>query len=248
MNIAPGPVAHTKWEIEEAAYKLRARGETALFDVIILALEQTDAAEGPGESIRAAVVLTDGQANTVTVRLDELVTVETRAETDITRWDGYAGSEAVDEHNVRRPASAVIGTGTRADLDNEVQVFFVAIGEDADLEVGRILAEATRAEFARAPEEDLAKVIEEFRTTSTLTRFHPSCWPPMAAAVRSNGTAKPHSQSCNSPPAIAPTRTAASPPVEITPSVLTADRAPRITPLKIYPCGTSPTGQFAFQG
>ena len=43
-----------------------------------------------------------------------------------------------------------------------IQVFFIAIGDDADLDVGRMLAEATGAEFQGVTEKDLASVLEEF--------------------------------------------------------------------------------------
>ncbi len=43
-----------------------------------------------------------------------------------------------------------------------VQVFFIGIGDDADLDVGGMLAGATDAEFQGVTEQDLAKVLEEF--------------------------------------------------------------------------------------
>ena len=45
---------------------------------------------------------------------------------------------------------------------NPIQVFFIGIGDDADLDVGRMLAEATGAEFQGVTEKDLAGVLEEF--------------------------------------------------------------------------------------
>ena len=44
--------------------------------------------------------------------------------------------------------------------DNPVQVFFLGFG-DADIHIGRILAQATHAEYLGSTEEDLAAVIEE---------------------------------------------------------------------------------------
>ncbi len=43
-----------------------------------------------------------------------------------------------------------------------IQIFYIGIGDDADLDVGRMLSEATGAEFQGAGEEDLAEVLEEF--------------------------------------------------------------------------------------
>jgi hypothetical protein len=43
-----------------------------------------------------------------------------------------------------------------------VQIFFIGIGAGADMHVGRLLSEATGAEFQGAAEDDLAEVLEEF--------------------------------------------------------------------------------------
>ena len=55
-------------------------------------------------------------------------------------------------------------TGIRLALETRrpAQIFFIGIGENVDLEVGRILAEASGAEYVASTEEDLAKVIEAF--------------------------------------------------------------------------------------
>jgi hypothetical protein len=43
--------------------------------------------------------------------------------------------------------------------NHNVQVFFVGFGE-ADIQIGRILAEATGAEYHGATEKDLAEILE----------------------------------------------------------------------------------------
>ena len=55
-------------------------------------------------------------------------------------------------------------TGIRLALETRypVQIFFIGIGEDVDLEVGRMLAEASGAEFQGTTEDDLAAVIARF--------------------------------------------------------------------------------------
>ena len=55
----------------------------------------------------------------------------------------------------------VIGTGLVSATRHGVQIFFIAIGE-ADLDVGRMLAGATGAEFQGVAEDDLADLLEEF--------------------------------------------------------------------------------------
>ena len=57
----------------------------------------------------------------------------------------------------------MIGAGLEVDTrHNGIKVFFIGIGDDADLEVGRMLAEATGAEFQGVTEDDLANLLEEF--------------------------------------------------------------------------------------
>lgn len=56
----------------------------------------------------------------------------------------------------------VIGTELAFKTRHPVQIFFIGIGDDADLQVGRIIAQATGAEFQGVAEEDLARVLAEF--------------------------------------------------------------------------------------
>ena len=48
------------------------------------------------------------------------------------------------------------------DQECDVQVPYLGIGDDADVEVGRTLAQATGAEFQGVVEADLARLLEEF--------------------------------------------------------------------------------------
>lgn len=54
------------------------------------------------------------------------------------------------------------GAGLETETEHPIQIFFIGIGDDADLQVGRLLTEATGAEFQGVAEEDLAQVLEEF--------------------------------------------------------------------------------------
>ncbi len=56
----------------------------------------------------------------------------------------------------------VVGTGLVLTSHHPVQVFFIGIGNDADVEIGRLLAKATGPEFQGVTETDLAKVLAEF--------------------------------------------------------------------------------------
>jgi hypothetical protein len=55
----------------------------------------------------------------------------------------------------------VIGSHVVYTTANPIQIFFIGIG-DADLQIGRVLSEASGAEFLGVTEKDLAQVLEEF--------------------------------------------------------------------------------------
>ena len=56
----------------------------------------------------------------------------------------------------------VIGDKLAIVTQHPIQIFFIGIGDDADLDVGRMLAAATGAEFQGVTEQDLASLLEEF--------------------------------------------------------------------------------------
>lgn len=56
----------------------------------------------------------------------------------------------------------MVKAGSRERTPLTVQIFFLGIGDDVDMMNGRILADATGAEFPGVAEEDLANVLEEF--------------------------------------------------------------------------------------
>ena len=142
---------------------MRARGETALYDAIKRGIEMTDAAKGEEDAIRAVVVLTDGRANRCHTRLDDLIRMESSNERPIVRFGGCEDdAPAIDRNSVSVEKENIIGTGLVINTVHPVQIFFIGIGEDADIEVGRIIAEATGADFRGVAEEDLANLLEEF--------------------------------------------------------------------------------------
>ena len=162
-RIPVGPLADTGTAIVEAVDKMRARGETALYHAIKAGVEMTAAAEGDEDAIRAVVVLTDGRANRCQTRLDDLIEMESTSERPILQFGGCEGDpKAMDEHRLTVEREDIIGTKLAIETDPPVQIFFIGIGDDADLEAGRILAEATGAEFQGVTEEDLANLLEEF--------------------------------------------------------------------------------------
>ena len=127
---------------------MRARGSTALYDAIKEGIEMTDQAEGPEEAIRAVVVLTDGRANRGQVKLHDLIQMSSRDERQIQLFEGFDNDAwAVVADGGRIGKADLIGDGLAMASQHPIQIFFIGIGDDADLDVGRLLAEATGAEF-----------------------------------------------------------------------------------------------------
>ena len=162
-RIRVGPLMENGFEIADAAKDMRARGETALYDAIKAGIEMTDEAEGPADAIRAVVVLTDGRANRGQVKLDDLIRMSSRDERPVQRFGGFVNDAwAVAADGGRIEKADLIGDDLAMANRHPIQVFFIGIGDDADLDVGRMLAEATGAEFQGVTEKDLASVLEEF--------------------------------------------------------------------------------------
>ena len=161
--ITVGPLATKRFYIADAARAMKAAGGTALFDAIKVGIEMSDAAEGAADAIRGVVVLTDGRANEGRTRLHELVEAISDDEVRIASFAGtQSRSRARDIKGREIAPKDVIGMGLALNTRYPVQVFFIGIGSDADMNIGRILAEATGAEFQACAQKDLAKVLEEY--------------------------------------------------------------------------------------
>ena len=157
------PLAENRFIIADTVQEIRASGGTALYEAIKAGIYMTDAATGDPDAIRGVVVLTDGRANYGQTRLDNLIQMMSRNEIPIRQFGGLENDpSAVDERGGRVNREDVIGTGLALETRHPIQIFFIAIGDDADIQVGRMLAEATGAEFQGATEKDLAQVLEEF--------------------------------------------------------------------------------------
>jgi hypothetical protein len=84
-------------------------------------------------------------------------------EIPIQQFRGFQDDQAaVDEQGRHIDKKDIIGTTLDIEVHHPVQIFFIGIGEDADMEVGRMLAEATGAEFQGTTKKDLAGVLEAF--------------------------------------------------------------------------------------
>jgi hypothetical protein len=157
------PIGVNRFEIANAVRGMRAGGETALYDAIRAGIEMTDAVPGGDNDIRAVVVLTDGVATGGNAGLTDVVRLSSRDERPIPRFGGFSASPDPAEEDGRRvPKRDLMGTGLAMETQHRILIFFVGIGKDADMEIGRMLAEATGATFEGAAEKDLAAVLQAF--------------------------------------------------------------------------------------
>lgn len=161
IPVASLPV--NRFEIANAVRELTAQGSTALYDAIKTAVRMTDAATGEEDAIRGVVVLTDGQANRGQTGLHGVIQLMSKSEIPIQQFRGFQEDQTgVDETGKRVGRKDIIGTALNMDVRYPVQIFFIGIGGNADMEVGRMLAEATGAEFQGTTEKDLSGVLEAF--------------------------------------------------------------------------------------
>jgi Ca-activated chloride channel homolog len=162
-NVVPvGPLGLNRYSIVNAVRNMRAQSDTALYDGIKSGIELTDQAMGDANAIRAVVVLTDGQANAGSTRLDFLVKMMSRNEIPIREFAGLQNESGIEEGGRVVGRQEIIGQGLAIGTNHPVQIFFIGVGADADMEVGRILSQATGAEFQGVTEKDLANLLEQF--------------------------------------------------------------------------------------
>ncbi len=113
-------------------------------------------------AIRAVVVLTDGRANKGSTELDDIIQIMSRDEVPIRQFGGMVDEPwALDARGAKVAKQDVIGIGQAMETDQPIQIFYIGIGDDADMEIGRLLAGATGAEFQGVTEQDLASLLEE---------------------------------------------------------------------------------------
>ena len=139
----------------DASRGFKASGETAMYDALAAAIRRVDESEGDENAIRGVVLMTDGKANQGSLRLYDLVRMTSTFETEI-RWSGWSNEPPPV------PAHTVIGDSLLIPTRHKIQVFFIGVGDEADMDVGRVLAQATGGSYIHSTEDDLAQVLEDF--------------------------------------------------------------------------------------
>jgi Ca-activated chloride channel family protein len=159
-QLDPASLAEARYDIHDAILEMDANGNTALYDAIDRAVRLTDRAEGEPRATRAVVVLSDGEANEGRC-LHEIVAMTTADEEEVDTFCGMDGDDGMGAAGGRTVSLEDIrGESLAVPHENDVQIFFLSFGT-ADGHIGRILAQATGAEYQDSTDENLAAVIEE---------------------------------------------------------------------------------------
>jgi hypothetical protein len=171
------PLTRNRSRLSQAVRELRAGSNTALFDALKEGIRMADEADSSIRGVRAVVLLTDGQANSGNSRFSDIIRMSNRLGQAVF-CPRERGEEYVDSSGKTCDVKDVKGTELAIATAHPVNVYFIGIGEDADLEVGRLLAEATGAESGKGIElpggqtlarvqrvrtVDIGRVLEEFR-------------------------------------------------------------------------------------
>lgn len=157
--VPPQPLGEARYDLGDQIRAMQASGGTALYDAVAHAVTVTDAVDGDPRAKRSVVVLSDGQATEGSC-LSDLVSMMSRREVAISSFCGMDGQSAFDDNGNPIAAADILADSLAIDTEHPIQVFFVGFGE-ADVQIGRILAQATGAEYQGSTDDDLATVIEE---------------------------------------------------------------------------------------
>ncbi|MEK7216500.1 MAG: VWA domain-containing protein, partial [Chloroflexota bacterium] len=162
-RVKVGPISRNRYDIAAAVQGANAAGGTALYDAIAAAMKMTDEADGPEDAIRGVVVLTDGAANSG-MRLDQIIAMTSRL--DDRRRVKCAGQErettCQDDEGRTLQKTDVVANGLTVPTKHRIHIFFVGAGNDADIQVGRLLAEASGGTFVGVAEKDIERFLELF--------------------------------------------------------------------------------------
>ena len=163
QKIVPAPLAQNRFVLADAIRQAQVGSGSDLFDAIAQGINMAATAPAPEKSIRGVVVLAGGPANSGS-SLSDLVSMAAGGK-QIRTCRGFEGeTQCIDEDGRTVDRSAVTGVPSTTDGAAAIKVYFIGIGvSDTDLQVGRILAEATRSNFVGTTVKDLSAVVGVFK-------------------------------------------------------------------------------------
>jgi hypothetical protein len=158
------PVPQNRFEVSGALHRTEVGGSSTLFGAIREAIEMAGRAPAPERAIRGVVVLAGGLP-TSGEQLSDLVKLASPEGRAITICRGFQRESAcTDEVGQSVDRAKVSGVRLATNGAEGIKVYFVGVGmSEADLDVGRILADATHSSFVGTTTDDLATVIGVFK-------------------------------------------------------------------------------------
>ncbi len=161
-RVAMGLKRGNRYAIDDAVERAQLAGGTNLYDALLEGIRMADSAPAEPQAVRGVVVLTDGKANQGQ-SLHNVIRLMSRDEHPVPFCTGFETETSCrDERGKSFGKQELIGAGLAEETVHPVHIFYVGIGKDADLEVGRMLAEATGAAYQGTTEKSLSGVIETF--------------------------------------------------------------------------------------
>jgi Ca-activated chloride channel homolog len=164
QRVEARPLAQNRFAVREAAESMQPRGSSRLYDAIADGIAIADSADAEPGAIRGVVVLAGGRP-AAGRPLHDLVHLVARATgTPIVTCPGFDRDASCEDRNGTSVGlHEVEAAGWALATRNRVRVFYVGTGARADLEVGRLLSEATpSSDPVPAPEGGLDDIIKRF--------------------------------------------------------------------------------------
>jgi hypothetical protein len=161
-RVEPVPVVESLPRVWEALERMRAGGPSPLYGTVLEAVTLADSAPAEPSAIRGVVVLAGGRVTTG-APLHDLVRMASRGGRAVPRCPGMIADGACPDEDGRAiPREEIMGLQLAVPTEHPVRIYYIGIGDNADLEAGRILAEATGSNFLGIGVEDLDIVVRLF--------------------------------------------------------------------------------------
>jgi Ca-activated chloride channel family protein len=161
-RVETGLKRETRYAIDDAVERAKPMGGTHLYSALLEGIRMADSAPADPDAVRGVVVLTDGKANGGQP-LHSVIRLMSTGEQPVPSCTGFESEGGCrDAGGASFRKQELIGGGLAVQTRHPIHIFYVGIGKDADLEVGRMLAEATGAAYQGTTEKSLSAVIETF--------------------------------------------------------------------------------------
>jgi Ca-activated chloride channel family protein len=163
-RVAVAPVAQNRFLVTDALRRMQPSSGSVLIGAVTEAVEMAVHAPAPERAIRGVVVLAAGPASSG-APLSDLVKMTSPGGKEVRPCRGFEReTQCVDENGEPVDRAQVRGVRLTADGAEAIKVYFIGIGmNQADLDVARLLAEATRSNFVGTTTEDLPRVVGVFK-------------------------------------------------------------------------------------